>query len=327
MSEWKVEVIKLGEITRHENADNLEITKVLGGYPCIMKSGQFKPNDLAVYIPVDSLVNKDNQRFAFLGDHLRIKAKRLRGVFSMGLLIPAESDMKEGEDVAERLGITKYEPPLEGTGFGGGQDDVSPPFAMNVYTDIEGLRRWQDVLVPGEEVIFVEKVHCENMRVSVDENRLWVGSRTRIKKLDGTGGWVKAAHKFQLEEKLRRINRKIVLYGESAGYTGGFPYGVAKGDVGFFAFDIFDRELGRYVDFDEFLKLTDIMEVPIAPVLYRGPWSMEKAFELAEGQSTIDNRHVREGVVIRPVKERWHDELGRTILKLHGEGFLTNKHS
>jgi len=54
-----------------------------------------------------------------------------------------------------------------------------------------------------------------------------------------------------------------------------------------------------------------------------GPWNKEKAYELAEGSSTLDNKHVREGVVIRPVFERRHDKLGRVILKLHGEGFLT----
>jgi hypothetical protein len=44
----------------------------------------------------------------------------------------------------------------------------------------------------------------------------------------------------------------------------------------------------------------------------------------AEGKSTVDPRRVREGFVVRPVKERY-DMLGcgRVILKLHGEGFLT----
>lgn len=30
-------------------------------------------------------------------------------------------------------------------------------------------------------------------------------------------------------------------------------------------------------------------------------------------------------MVVRPVKERWDDRIGRVVLKIHGEGYLTRK--
>jgi len=348
MSEFHIEVVRIGEITKHPDADTLGITKV-ADYPAIVRLGEFKPGDLVVYIPVDSLC-PDNEKFYFLAPppkkdkegnikeptppigqvpakYRRIKARRLRGVFSMGLLIHADEGMVEGEDVREKLGIDKYEPPPdEGYNFGDTRLNEPDYHYMPTYTDVEGLRRWKNIFVDGEEVIMVEKINGENARFCYEDNRLWIGSRTNVKK-SGIGGWGKAAELYDLERKLASWqelnNRKIVIYGETCGYTGGFPYGVERGKAGLQLFDVYDREQRTYVNFDEFISIANALELPIAPVLYRGPWVKEKAYELAEGKSTLDNRHVREGVVIRPVIERRHDKLGRVILKLHGEGFLT----
>jgi hypothetical protein len=115
-----VRVVRLGEIRKHQNADSLSITDVDGGYPCIIRTGDFKPGDLAVYVPVDSLVPVAAPEFNFLAKEAkadglaRIKARRLRGTFSMGLLVPCtDTSWKEGQDVGGHLGVTKYLPPSE----------------------------------------------------------------------------------------------------------------------------------------------------------------------------------------------------------------------
>ncbi len=47
---------------------------------------------------------------------------------------------------------------------------------------------------------------------------------------------------------------------------------------------------------------------------------------LAEGPTTIGGaKHVREGWVIKPAVERRDNRIGRVILKMHSEGFLTRK--
>lgn len=87
-------------------------------------------------------------------------------------------------------------------------------------------------------------------------------------------------------------------------------------------FDAMDFKTKKYLDYDDFEAFAREYEIPTVPVLYRGNLNVDKIKELAEGKSTLDNSHIREGVVIRPIKERWHPSLGRVILKLHGEGFL-----
>lgn len=118
MSERFAEVVRIGEVRKHENADSLSITTILGSYPVVFRTGSLNPNDLAVYVSVDMCVPTSHPAFAFLGKHSRIKAKRLRGIFSMGLCLPLSDfpefksqQVKVGDDVTDILGIKPYEAP------------------------------------------------------------------------------------------------------------------------------------------------------------------------------------------------------------------------
>lgn len=80
-----------------------------GGYPVILRTGELQQGDKAVYIPVGALLPADDSRWDFLrkpGEHVpfEIVAKRLRGIFSMGLLTPAEPSWQVGQDV-RRQGV------------------------------------------------------------------------------------------------------------------------------------------------------------------------------------------------------------------------------
>jgi RNA ligase (TIGR02306 family) len=188
MSDFHCEVVEVKNVGRHPNADTLSIADA-NGQPVIFRTGDFKEGDLAVYVPVDSIV-PDTEEWAFLGGHRRIRAKRLRGVFSMGLLTAIREGMTLGQDVQEAMGIEKYEPEIHaGHGKGGkvlpGDSEPDPGF-LPEYTDIEGWRRWQRVLEPGEEVVLTEKIHGANARFVYRDGRLWVGSRTQIKRKPGT---------------------------------------------------------------------------------------------------------------------------------------------
>ncbi len=142
MSEFHVRIIRVEEVLPHTNADKLEIVHVDGGYPVCVKKGDYKAGDLAAYLPIDSIV-PDTEYFSFLAPqkvtmtdgtqvawlpgtpvpekYRRIKAKRLRGVFSMGMLVPITEIpvprppvvLKPGLNVQELLGVTKWEPEME----------------------------------------------------------------------------------------------------------------------------------------------------------------------------------------------------------------------
>jgi len=113
MSTFKCPVVRIDKIGKHPNADTLCVWNGPQG-PLVFKEGQFKNGDLAVFVPADSLVDLSRSEFQFLaGDKkeglFRVRGIKLRGVPSVGLLLDA-SGLNEGDDGAERYGVTKYVP-------------------------------------------------------------------------------------------------------------------------------------------------------------------------------------------------------------------------
>ena len=327
MSDFGCPAVRVGPIEKHPNADSLGITHVYA-YPVIVRLGDFAPGDLALYVPVDAVVPCEGP-FAFLADPkrpgkpVRIKAKRLRGVFSMGLLTPAPKCASEGEDFAARFGIVKYEEPEPLST--GGEDAPSPPGmpAAPKY-DIEGYRRWPDVLVPGEEVEITEKIHGCNGRFICWQSALHVGSHTRWKRDSESSVWWRAARQLDLADRLAWAPG-MLFYGEVFGQVQDLRYGSKPGEVFLRFFDVFDPAASRWFDRDERLALCSGLGLPTVPDLHVGPWD-PALLTLAEGQSTLAAAdHVREGIVIKPVRERFDDRIGRVILKCHGESYLTRK--
>lgn len=326
MSEFHVRVVRVGDIEKHPNADTLSITNV-DDYPVILRTGDFKPGDLAIYIPIDAIV-PETEPFAFLAGHRRIKAKKLRGVFSMGLLIPPPASLptekvEVGTNVQAELGIEKYDPEA---GFSGeakalGEEMETDPGFLPKFTDIEGLRRYRGILKDGEEVALTEKLHGASAKYVFRDGRLWVASNRRFWKPDASTIWNQAANDLRLAERLA-AHPNIAIYGEVYGQVQDLKYGVASG-VRLALFDAMDTTTRRYLDFGDFLALAKALDLPTVPVLYRGPWS-DDLRAMSEGKSTIAN-HVREGFVVRPVKERYDHACGRVIFKLVGEGYLLRK--
>lgn len=133
----EVNVVRVGPILPHPNADKLEITMV-GGYQVVIGKGSFKEGDLAVYIQPDSVVPQ-TEPFKFIWqDHVgldgkvpakrrRITVKRLRKEYSEGLLMPAYEILPSngrwegcdgcsyevGQDVSTLLGIEHYVPEFD----------------------------------------------------------------------------------------------------------------------------------------------------------------------------------------------------------------------
>jgi hypothetical protein len=59
------------------------------------------------------------------------------------------------------------------------------------------------------------------------------------------------------------------------------------------------------------------------PVLYTGPFDWEVIKTFVDGQTAVPGaKGIREGIVIRPLKERHVRGLGRLILKVVSNSFL-----
>lgn len=323
MSEFDVRVVRVGRIEKHPDPDTtaLSVTKVYDDYPCILRTGEFAEGELAVYVPVDSIV-PDEPRWAFLKGQRRIRPRKIRGVFSMGLLVKPDPTWPEGFDACDALRITKYDADAAAEAQHG--ENAADPGCCPVF-DVPGLRRFKSVLVPGEEVWATEKIHGQTGRFVWHKERFRAGSGTFFKKLDGTSTWAQVAQRYQLAEKLKPYP-DIAIYGEVYGNNPRMSYGVkrSEGDR-LMLFDVLDCKTRRWFDVDECLNFAEKLGLPVVPTLYRGPWKPELV-SLAEGKTTVpDADHVREGVVIKPVRNREHHEIGRVLLKLHGEGFLLSK--
>jgi RNA ligase (TIGR02306 family) len=131
-----------------------------------------------------------------------------------------------------------------------------------------------------------------------------------------------AAH-YGLAERLRDYPG-IAFYGEVYGWLQDLRYGHTQGKASLVLFDIMDLTNRHWLDYDDFVALAKKLDIPTVPVLYRGPWSKE-VLKHAEGNTLLGGDHVREGTVIRPVKERFDERVGRVILKFHSEAYLLRK--
>lgn len=310
-STHRVDVVPV-KLEPHPNADTLSIVRVHGFTVCV-RTADWIGREVGAYIQPDSIVPA-TEPFAFLGEHRRIKVKRLRGVVSMGLLIQAPDGSAVGDDVAGVLGVTHYEPPMS---CQSGGEAAAPP--RGVYApvyDVESARRYAaDCLVPGEPVIVTEKIHGANGRWLWDGERFHVGSRTEWKAEREEIIWWRALP--TLADWLRE-HPGVIVYGEVYGQVQDLKYGVERG-VRVAVFDILQG--GEWVDAMPAREIG--AGLPWVPTLYQGAYAWDAVEALAEGPSLIDGAgHVREGCVVKPLSERRHDVAGRVCLKIVGNGYL-----
>lgn len=336
MSEFHINVVTIESIIKHPNADTLSIAKVFD-YQVIVRTGDYSEGEKAVYVPVDSIM-PDTEQWKFLGPkdseftggvparYRRIRAKKLRGVFSQGMLSklpvnPQGLEWNVGDDVCEVMGITKWEPQEENLSTSGECEKMPGGWEFVKYTDIEGMRRYPRVIEYGENVVLTEKLHGANSRYIHDGARLWVGSRTQIKRDTEDSVWWNVARQFEFAQKLASFPMTI-FFGEVFGKVQDLNYGIGSGAT-FRCFDTFDIKTMKYNDWSTTVNMCEQLNIPLVPVLYVGPWEPDLK-KFAEGNSTLAS-HVREGFVVKPVVERWEHSVGRVILKMIGEAYLLRK--
>jgi RNA ligase (TIGR02306 family) len=323
MSTHKCPVFTIKELLPHPNADALEIVKV-GGWQCCVRKGDYKVGDLAVYIEPDFMVPTDKPEFAFLAregeTHARIKAKKLRGQMSYGLIVraPAADNgctfiFQEGaDDVAiPYWGIQRYEPPI--SSFADAISNEDMPKVSTPKFDVESRANYPNTIKDGEEVIVTEKIHGANARFMFHDRLMYCGSRTRWLKHDGLNMWSQAIKLCPGIENLCRAHPDVILYGELYGNVQNLKYGVKT--VEFAAFAMYESLSGQYANHEVLEDLCNQYKVPMAPVIYRGKMCNE-VYGLAETDSQVSKvPQLMEGIVIKPVVERWDENIGRVVLK------------
>ncbi len=349
-TEFTAEVVRITEILPHPGADRLELARFeLAGsgpsaYEVVIQKGSARPGDLRAYFSVDCLLPLSHPDFAFLGTRsdgqgktiYKLRAARLRGVFSQGLLVPAPEGAQFGDQVAERFGVTYYRAP-EPEDRGGPTAPTRKPTVqpMPVY-GVESLKKVPFLFQPGEPVVVTEKIHGTNFRFGWVRRRVlgipvgWrfvVGSHRVIKNGQGRDWygedlWSQAAQKMGLAEATR-AHRGKVFYGELYGHTYSgqriqdLTYGRAPAaGPGLAVFDVWDDAKRAFLGFWERASLLSALGFEVPPTILRGPGWDERMLEFAEGPSQLDSEQIREGIVVESI------EGPRRKAKFVGQGYL-----
>lgn len=319
MSEWKVRIVEIVGFGKHPNADTLSITDI-EGYPVIFRTGYYEVGEKAIYVPVDSIMPDTPENYDIFGKRLRVKAKKIRGIYSQGYLMKCPQELQHeplGTIVHQHLGISKYDP--EEVLISRGVAESLPKHFVWPSFDLDGLRPNKHVLEIGEPVVITEKIHGAQGKWCWDGERLWVGSKGQVKKEDPKLWWWRAAKDLNLISALWDFPKKVFL-GEVHGK--GVQDLTYSTDINIRFFDVFDGESGKFLDAEPAWSLIHEAGLQTVPILYQGPWlGFEEHKHLAEGPSTLAE-HVREGFVVKTSTEKWTNRVGRHCFKLVGEGYL-----
>ena len=348
MSNFVTEVVAL-TIEPHPNADRLEVARI-GDYQAIVPKGQFVTGDLAAYVQEASIVPAELLEQMGLTGRLagpnadRVKAVRLRGILSQGLLVPARAEWTLGQDVSDELGITKYEPPVP-THMGG---TMVGAVGYALRYDIENIKRYPDVLVDGEHVVFTEKIHGTWTQLGVVApqaahpvlGRLAVtskglGARDLLfdpnAEANATNLYLRVARVTDVLGRLGHRSESTFVLGETYGVQD-LRYGADPSrdeTLGFRVFDVYvgSPGSGRYLDDAELDAFCEEYEFERVPVLFRGEFSRDRVADFTSGRESVSGTqcHMREGIVIRPTRERRDAALGRVQLKSVSDAYLLRK--
>lgn len=293
MSTWRCEVVTVGEITKHPNADTLSITNVFG-YPTVVRTAEWAAGDLGVYIPPDSIVPRKYLAGGDSTESVRVRISKIRKLPSFGFLMkPPAGEWKPGDDAAEALGVTQYEPPVPIITDG---LTATPPKSMaaEIKYDLENYRRWPELFAPGAQCYITEKIHGTNARFIWTGGELHIGTRTRWLN-PGAHVWSRAAEQESWIVGVCERNPDTLFVGEVFGQVQDLKYGMTKGGVALRIFDAW-KPGGAWLPYQSLLEAVGAEH--LAPLIFSGGFDPTAAMALAEQPSALCGEHGREGVVI-----------------------------
>lgn len=306
-----------------DGADAIEACRVRG-WDVVTRKGEFAPGDQALYLEIDSALPLADPRFAFLAPrgtrlidgqpHHVLKAAKLRGTYSMGLLIPAglfpELDALEpGADLAAAIGVTKYEPAIP-AGLAG---TIAGPFPTRFApkTDAERVQNLVDAYPAIAAKAFTATEKVDGMSVTMVNDGGTLRVATRNWELAAPEAGTRAPGPWAIADQLRVLERLPdghTLQGELWGEGIHGNKLKAKG----LHLAVFNAlRFGRYLPRHEWPAALAELAAPI----YEGlelPETVDEAIAQADGiKSLINPAVLAEGIV-------WHTADGAALPELGG---------
>lgn len=187
MSRKLASIQRVKEIIEIPGATNIELA-VINGWQTVVQKNQFKKDELAVFCEIDSFIptalapfltgpgKPPSEYNGVQGERLKT-TKRMKQL-SQGLLLPLDvmvsvaviSELTEGTDVTERLGIQKWEPAEEANEKRGGNQMASKTRSFPYFlrkTDQERIQNYGHMVAQNLDTEFEVTVKKDGSSMTV----------------------------------------------------------------------------------------------------------------------------------------------------------------
>lgn len=270
----------------------LEIAKVLG-YECVVKKDFYKLNDLVVLIYPDNVLPDDEWAVSYKKyAPIRVKAIKLRSFVSFGIIVDkntfpqfkdldAEKDSdKIGLDVAEIIGVKKYESPIDTSCYPNAKKGTKPgdtmPFPKTDEDRWQSLRRLDSMLGSVVDVSLKVDGTSSTYYYNRADNMFGATSRTMDLDIDIPNVYTNNILKHDLKNKLKQycIDNEVDLairgetYGRKIQVFNKNPYCKLNNDI--FFYSVFNMTTGAYEHKGSkhyFVNVCKELGLPIVPIL------------------------------------------------------------
>jgi len=335
---------RIGEIRPIEGADNIELA-IVSGWHAITKKGQYNIGDQVIIATTDAVIpltiSDEMGVTGYLRKGQRVRTVKLRGVYSECLIMSMDlllfrDEVKDGDDMMETLGITKYEPPVKMVemSVGGRKFKYHQNPNFHVYYKFPNLKNAPEMFNEEDIVTITRKLHGTNARYGIVRKKnlsLWdrvrkffgnkwidyeyvYGSHNVEKGSDSQGFystdvWRTIADDYEIKSKLWKFVKTfnepellgdgLIIYGEIYGHGIQKNYDYGLGDIKFAGFDV---ELnGKYLPYHDEKNIFESLELPRVEVLYMGPWAKEEQDKHVFNNMIKGTKVPHEGVVVKSV--------------------------
>jgi len=341
-------VATINEIKAIPNADNIEQV-VVGGWNAITKKGEFKEGDLTVIATTDAVIPEAFSEKMGVTSYLRkggrVRTVKLRGVYSECLIIPTKyipgygDRYQDGDDMMEKFGIVKYEPPVKQIQLASGRkikwrDNQN----FHIYYKFPNLKNVAGMFTEEDIVQITRKIHGTNARYGVVKKSklsFWdkvkkffriadalvdyeyiYGSHNCEKGSDSQGFystdvWRTIAEEYGIKQRLYKdalsrqkagtLGSGLVIYGEiyGAGIQKNYEYGLK--DIKFAGFDVTIDGKYESTIYTEWMFSSNMLKLPHVEVLYEGKWNQEIQDSFVFNNFIEGTKVPHEGIVIKHI--------------------------
>lgn len=288
-----------------EGADRIELATVVcgegGKWNGVVARGEYTVGDTATVYLQDAVVPPSDS-MKFLEKHdWRVRMARFRGAPSECVVVPLCGDYDVGTDLTELLGVTKYVKCVPSTlngvpcgNFPSFIPKTDEPNFQTAYRLVDAIR--------GQPWYATVKADGSSTTAYRLGDHFGVCSRNlELGDSEGNGLW-RIAREYDLRE---RLPDGIALQWETVG-----P-GIQKNPLGLGrieprAFDAYLIKEQRYMSRCERSELCAVLKFPtVDEIICDLDFDLDKTSMQEMARGHYASGKVREGIVIRPVKEQW----------------------